>query len=302
MDMAKGMTNIDLTSTGLNLDGNITSGRDIKYMDDNERLTVNHMTNDDSLSDSFSINQLGYTLDRFLNFGYTRNDYGFRDYKNREYELENSKKEIWCFGCSWTEGFGVPAEYSWPARIEHKTGITVKNFGVSGSGPFTAYRIMKAWLENAKYKPSKIYMLGWWPGRFEYRFNDMYIMINARLLSSDILSTTHRVEIKKDLRQIQDTFLSLNNYNDINNSIKDLCNYHNVEIKRVSKIIDKNFSDDWDSKMLIALKIKPQPFIKGNLSHLKDWGRDVANINDNNPTCHPGIKYQDIIAETFLKT
>tara|TARA_B100001094_G_C18193560_1_gene808970 strand:- start:2252 stop:3130 length:879 start_codon:yes stop_codon:yes gene_type:complete len=292
MDMANVTINIELTSTGLK------SYIDTKYFDDSEKVMVDHMRNDDSLSDSFSINQLGYTLDRFLNFGYTKNSYGFRDYKNREYELENSENEIWCFGCSWTEGMGVPAEYSWPARIEQETGITVKNFGVGGGGPFTAHRIMKAWLENATYKPSKIYMLGWWPGRFEYRFNDKYILIHARLLADGHeLSKIHGVG-KKDYRQIQDEFLSLNNYNEINNNIKELCNYHNVETKRLSNIIDKNFSDDWDSKMLMALKIKQSDF--KDLSHLKDWGRDVNNIS--NPTCHPGIKYQDIIAKTFLKT
>ena len=293
MDMAKGMTNIELTSTGLN------SARDIKYIDDNEKMIVDHMRNDDSLSDSFSINQFGYSLDRFLNFSYTRNSYGFRDYKDREYVLENSENEIWCFGCSWTEGYGVPAEYSWPSRIEEKTGVTVKNFGVSGSGPFTAHRIMKAWLKNVRHAPSKIYMLGYLPGRFEYKFKDTYIMINARLLSSDVLLKTHGIS-KKDLRQIQDTFLSLNNYNEVNNNIKDLCNYHNVELKRVSNIIDKNFSDAWDSEMLMNLKIKQSDF--RDLSHLKDWGRDVDNINDSNPRSHPGIKYHDIISEQFLKT
>ena len=291
--MANVTINIELTSTGL--EPYIFK----KYVDDNEKGTVDHMRNDDSLSDRFSINQLGYTLNRFLNFGYTKNSYGFRDYKDREYELENSENEIWCFGCSWTEGYGIPAEYSWPSRIEEKTGVTVKNFGVSSSGPFTAYRIMKAWLENVKYKPSKIYMLGWWPGRFEYRFNDKYILIHARLLSDDL---ANQILSKKELRQLQDTFLSLNNYNEVNNNIKELCNYHNVETKRLSNIIDKNFSDDWDSKMLMALKLKQSDF--KDLSHLKDWGRDVHNISNNisNPMCHPGIKYHDIISEKFLKT
>ena len=96
--------------------------------------------------------------------------------------------------------------------------------------------------------------------------------------------------------------MSLNNYNEVNNNIKELCNYHNVETKRLSNIIDKNFSDDWDSKMLMALKLKQSDF--KDLSHLKDWGRDVHNISNNisNPMCHPGIKYHDIISEKFLKT
>ena len=115
MDMAKGMTNIELTSTGLN------SARDIKYIDDNEKMIVDHMRNDDSLSDSFSINQFGYSLDRFLNFGYTRNSYGFRDYKDREYVLENSENEIWCFGCSFTQGIGVSRQNCWPGVIQTKT-------------------------------------------------------------------------------------------------------------------------------------------------------------------------------------
>ena len=289
MDMANVTTNIELTSTGL--EPYIFT----KYFDDNEKGTVDHMRNDDSLSDRFSINQLGYTLNRFLNFGYTKNSYGFRDYKNREYELENSENEIWCFGCSWTEGFGIPAEYSWPSRIEEKTGVTVKNFGVSGSGPFTAHRIMKAWLENAKYKPSKIYMLGWWPGRFEYKFDNKYILVHAKLLSKEWKLLKRYGLSKKELRQLQDTFLSLNNYNEVNNNIKELCNYHNVETKRLSNIIDKNFSDAWDSKMLNEKEV---------FDTQKDWGRDVHNISNNisNPMCHPGIKYHDIISEKFLKT
>ena len=66
MDMANVTINIELTSTGLK------SYIDTKYFDDSEKVMVDHMRNDDSLSDSFSINQLGYTLDRFLNFGYTK--------------------------------------------------------------------------------------------------------------------------------------------------------------------------------------------------------------------------------------
>ena len=49
-----------------------------------------------------------YSLDEFLNFEYNYNNFGFRD--DVDYEIDNSENEIWCFGCSWTAGIGIPGE------------------------------------------------------------------------------------------------------------------------------------------------------------------------------------------------
>lgn len=104
-----------------------------------------------------------YSLDEFLNFEYNYNNFGFRD--DVDYEIDNSENEIWCFGCSWTAGIGIPREKTWPALIEKETGLTVKNFGIGGAGAPTMLRLIENWLKFSKHKPRYILILGY----FEYR-------------------------------------------------------------------------------------------------------------------------------------
>lgn len=106
-----------------------------------------------------------YSLDEFLNFDYRYNNFGFRD--DVDYTIDNSENEIWCFGCSWTAGVGIPKDKAWPTLIEKETGLTVKNFGVGGCGAPTIVRLIENWLKFSKYKPKHILILGYFEQRYE---------------------------------------------------------------------------------------------------------------------------------------
>ena len=108
-------------------------------------------------------------ISEFKNFSYQYNNYGFRDLYNEDWSSKNSPDEIWCFGCSITFGSGVHQRLTWPNIIRQKTGMKVRNFGVSGSGIQTTIRLLDSWLSHSLYKPKLILMHGFFKGRIEIK-------------------------------------------------------------------------------------------------------------------------------------
>lgn len=141
-----------------------------------------------------------YSLDEFLNFKYNYNNFGFRD--DVDYEIDNSENEIWCFGCSWTMGLGIPMERAWPKLIEKETGFVVKNFGIGGAGAPTMLRLIENWLKFSKHKPRYILILGYFEHRLEietvtgdYRRLAFYRHVDG---SFDGLGKSDKLKIKQE--------------------------------------------------------------------------------------------------------
>ena len=71
---------------------------------------------------------------------YKYNSYGFRD------EEFDHRPCGMVFGCSHTEGVGLPNEAVWPRVLSELTGTWVWNFGVGGSSLDTVFRLLDFWL------------------------------------------------------------------------------------------------------------------------------------------------------------
>ena len=269
----------------------------IDYIDEDEKKTAQLVANTENIvkNNIFSIEDgdFGYTKDRFVNFDYQYNFYGFRDKLNREYSTNNQPNEIWCFGCSWTEGVGVPIEYTWPSFIENKTGCVVKNFGVAGSGIMTTHRLLSNWLKYSKYKPKKVFIFGWWRGRFEYRCSsefgdDRIIMMNSATYTTLMNSSWLNSDMKKD---IENSFMKTDKeYEQYKNSIESVLQTYKID----HKIIDIEIEGQMFHKV-------PKPI--GRL----DRGRDTLVVSNKYGFCeerkgHQGIITQNEVSDLFLKS
>ena len=280
-----------------------------RYIPNHERTVINYVSDnfkDIDLNDIFSIDGTNYTLDEFKNFKYTYNNFGFRD--DIDYEIDNGKDEIWCFGCSFTVGIGVPKERNWPSLIQKETGATVKNFGVSGGGLPTISRLLKNWLEFSKYPPKHILLLGYFDNRFE-----------VEGISGEI----HRIGLsahnydtakfhKNDIKRIKDA---------ANEFIKNEDEWIKTETDKVNEIL-KNHShllvDVHEQKIDLSglgRDIQFFKFINGEeqliknekltslyYKHAHNFFNNI-NFNEFGKTwiCHPGINYHRIVAEEFLQ-
>lgn len=249
----------------------------------------------------FSIDE-DYTLDEFLNFEYRYNNYGFRD--DLDYSINNTENEIWCFGCSYTEGIGVPINRAWPSLIQKKTNLITRNFGIAGAGYDTILRLMDYWLTHSKYPPKYILVLGYFINRFEvyneYKNTKEFLRINMvnDQLHNNISGTAKKYIDKK-------TKLFRGNLYDI------IKGYRN----RLEQITD-------------GLNLIEHDVMQYNMAEQFDLGRDVTfmpkfSINKfrtflatyldesdltytthtfgTNWRCHAGIKFQQHIASEFLK-
>lgn len=72
---------------------------------------------------------------------YRTDEFG-RRLTGKEEEL-NRKKNIIFLGCSFTYGFGVNDEDTFPFRVRRKTDLNVYNYGISGSSPSLTLKILK---------------------------------------------------------------------------------------------------------------------------------------------------------------
>jgi hypothetical protein len=73
---------------------------------------------------------------------YKYNCYGFRD---EEFDRRSCGM---AFGCSHTEGVGVPVEDAWPRVLSKLTNTWVWNFGVGASSLDTVFRLLDFWLPH----------------------------------------------------------------------------------------------------------------------------------------------------------
>jgi hypothetical protein len=96
-----------------------------------------YQTNCKSSTKKQLLDNLGFTD---TNITYRYNSYGFR-----EEEFDHRPCGM-AFGCSHTEGVGLPVENAWPRVLSNLTETWVWNFGVSGSSLDTVFRLLDFWL------------------------------------------------------------------------------------------------------------------------------------------------------------
>lgn len=249
---------------------NNTEDATIKYLKDTPKDVLKHFNIGDD-----------YSFDELCRFEYHFNNYGFRS--NEDYHLDNEPNEAWCFGCSHTEGLGLPLQHTWPYLLQKETSMKVKNFGVSGSGGETACRLIRNWVENSTYKPEHIYILGFHHPRIEVLYTDeiyeggyKWVQVNASTLDDP---TFFKSLSDKRIRRIIDEKWEKNQH---------------LNFPKEDGII-QNFLDKHEIKYSI---INPEVLFKSrikkytNQPHMSlDLGRDIANFE----------AFEDLMTNGYIK-
>tara|TARA_R110000796_G_C14454266_1_gene423789 strand:- start:55 stop:888 length:834 start_codon:yes stop_codon:yes gene_type:complete len=75
-------------------------------------------------------------------------------------DLRNDKNAIGCFGCSFTHGFGLESQDTWPFLLQQKTNVNCLNFGTVGAGIDSIYLNLKASALDYKFKKVIILLPG----------------------------------------------------------------------------------------------------------------------------------------------
>ena len=201
-------------------------------------------------------------LSKHEDFDYYFNNWGFRSINEEDYTLKD-ENDIWCFGCSFTAGVGVPITKGWPSIIQKETNKKVKNFGVGGAGPKTMLRIMSSWYKAVNNKPKQIFVLGAFEGRDELWDEDgnCFLLQNNRV--------THNLP-----------------YNPIKIDAEYTEIYEKIEAFPTTVRLDPAIM------LADALKLG-----------VNDRGRDNSRnlIEQHNHYGHPGVLFQKYVATRFLE-
>lgn len=83
------------------------------------------------------LKELGW-IDAEISYQYNHHGFRSENFDDRECGL--------AFGCSFTEGTGVPIQATWPAQLSKMLGIHIWNFGVGGAALDTVFRLTDHWI------------------------------------------------------------------------------------------------------------------------------------------------------------
>ena len=105
-------------------------------------------SNLDNLKDNFAKE---YWTNRTLEYRY--NNYGFRSDDN----FNNNDEGIVTLGCSFTEGIGLPIEYTWGYKLSKYLGLKFWNLGQGAMGLHTCFRLLLGMANKIKF--NKVFLL-----------------------------------------------------------------------------------------------------------------------------------------------
>lgn len=77
-----------------------------------------------------------YWVDKEIEYRF--NNYGFRT----DDDFEKDEEGIVCLGCSFTQGIGLPIEYTWGYKLAKHLNTRFYNLGQGGKGLTTAFRLL----------------------------------------------------------------------------------------------------------------------------------------------------------------
>ena len=79
----------------------------------------------------------------------------------RNSESESAATEVAALGDSFTDGMTLPAELTWPARLQRLLGVSVRNYGTAGFGPGQELLVVK---EHARARRSRRVVVAFFAG------------------------------------------------------------------------------------------------------------------------------------------
>lgn len=272
---------------------NLTEHATIQYLKDAPKDVLKHF----NIGDDYSFGEL-------CTFKYRFNNYGFRS--NEDYHLDNEPNEAWCFGCSHTEGLGLPLQHTWPYLLQKEISMKVKNFGVAGSGSETALRLIRNWVENSTYKPEHVYIFGFHSPRIEvlhtnetYQGGYKWVQVNASTLDDPTFFKSPVGEIQ---RIIEEKWK------------KRIYGFQTDEENRIRHYLDKHEIKYSMVNTEVLFKSRMEKYL--NQPHMSlDLGRDIANleafenllsngyVKGNSQTgAHPGLYFQKEVVKRLTES
>lgn len=276
-----------------------------KFNDVREYNTVNYLNNNSIPKKFYNILNIdeNYTLTEFLNFGYVSNNCGFRG--KTHFDYNNEPNEIWCFGCSWTWGSGIPERLAWPSLIQQQTINTVKNFGVAGSGPQTCLRLLKHWLTNSKHKPRLVLIHGFFPGRVELFLNetDGYLNVPAEMYKTSVKKLKKLSNGKELIKQLDDSIMENDMlYDNCMSSIENILKSNHITYNIINVTVMEEYP--YGGMMYGGSAARDIFDIKAAISYLSQMNFDYRFLPGEEKILkiqsHPGPKVHTYIKEKIL--
>jgi len=105
----------------------------------NKTLYWRHSDNENTFNDNIKEGKKLYWKNKSIE--YTYNNEGFR----LPYNFDSKNNGIITLGCSFTEGTGLPYEYTWGYKLSKHLNVKHWQLGQAAMGLDTAYRLLLAW-------------------------------------------------------------------------------------------------------------------------------------------------------------
>lgn len=237
---------------------------------------------------------------------YSFDKYGYRIYPKLNYP---TSKNIFCFGCSYTFGHGIPDEHTWPYILAKKLGedYTPHNYGVSSTSVKSMGRRLYQVLNSNPIKPDHIFLFLPNVFRNEYIGNigDTPIHIDMCLNFSKILNCLQGIkellkqresfagEPKNDIRTLWFAYTSvMNSFFDIVqtfNFIEEIC-------------LNRNISWSWSSWATVyrgLSKNHVSKYLKDNTSFKYDHVYIPEKVDFARDNTHGGKGFNTLVANNF---
>lgn len=191
------------------------------------------------------LDKLGFS-DTSITYKY--NSYGFRDE-----EFDHRPCGL-AFGCSHTEGVGLPNEAVWPRVLSELTGTWVWNFGVGGSSLDTVFRLMDFWLPY--FTPKFVVVCIPPPGRVEIiDYNHPATLMPECHNNSDILNNFYKLWTSSDDN------ININRRKNLL-AIEKLCIDRNVHLITVDFLVEQDIKNTSARDLMHAGAMENREFAK----------------------------------------
>jgi len=239
-----------------------------------------------------------------IDITYSFDKYGYRIYPKLNYP---TSKNIFCFGCSYTMGHGIPDEHTWPYILAKKLGedYTPYNYGVAGSSFTSMGRRLYQVLNLNPVKPDHVFLLLPNIFRNEYIGNigDTPIHINICMNFAKVLNSLEAIQEMRRKRphyepenEIRTLWFA---YTSVMNCFFDMVQTFNF-IEEIC--LNRNISWSWSSwsDFYSGLsKDHVSKYLKDNTSFKHDHVYIPDKVDFARDNTHGGKEFNTLIANNF---
>ena len=240
----------------------------------------------------------------FIDITYSIDEYGYRIYPKLN---RPTNKNIFCFGCSYTFGHGIPDEHTWPYILAKKLGedYTPHNYGVPASSIKSMGRRLYQVLNLNPIKPDHVFLFLPDIFRNEYIGNigDAPIYIDLCLNFHKAFNTLQAIEELRrrkrsdepnnDIRTLWYAYTSvMNSFFDIVqtfNFIEEICSNRNISWSWSS----------WSSFYSGLSKDHVSKYLKDNTSFKDDHVYVPDKVDLARDNTHGGQGFNTLVANNF---